>query len=179
MLCLPRCHLAHRHRLYGLQEDLGLSSQQFQVIVSILFVTYLLFEVPSNLVLKKLRPSRWIGFITTSWGIIATLSGITQNYGGMIACRLLLGAVESGLFPGMAVYLTLFYTKKELAKRIGYLFVSAAIAGACGGLLAFGIGHMDGASHSILLSSLFSLNQATQPPSRSRGTEGLALDLDN
>lgn len=131
-------------RLYGLEEDLGLEGNQFQVAVSILFVTYLLSELPSNLVLKKFRPSRWISFITTSWGIIATLTGIVQSYGGLLACRLLLGAVEGGLFPGLAVYLTLFYTKKELALRIGYLFVSAALAGACGGLLAYAIGHMDG-----------------------------------
>ncbi|KAF3053474.1 hypothetical protein E8E11_009584 [Didymella keratinophila] len=131
-------------RLYGLEEDLGMDSTQFQTAVSILFVTYILSEVPSNLVLKKLRPSRWIAFITVSWGIIATLTGVVQTYGGLIACRLLLGAVEGGLFPGMAVYLTFFYTKRELALRIGYLFVSAALAGACGGLLAYAIGHMDG-----------------------------------
>ncbi|CAI6339018.1 unnamed protein product [Periconia digitata] len=133
-------------RLYGLEEDLGLNPSQWQVAVSILFVTYILSEVPSNLVLKKLRPSRYIAFITVSWGLIATLTGVVQNYGGLIACRLLLGLVEGGLFPGMAVYLTFFYTKRELALRIGYLFVSAALAGACGGLLAFGIGHMDGVS---------------------------------
>jgi len=131
-------------RLYGLEDDLGMSPQQFQTAVSILFVTYILSELPSNLVLKKLKPSRWIAFITVSWGIIATLTGIVQSYGGLIACRLLLGAVEGGLFPGMAVYLTFFYTKRELALRIGYLFVSAALAGAFGGLLAYGIGHMDG-----------------------------------
>jgi MFS family permease len=127
-----------------MQEDLHMSDSQFQTAVSILFVTYILSEIPSNLVLKKLRPSRWIAFITTSWGIIATLTGITQSYGGLIACRVFLGAVEGGLFPGLAVYLTLFYTKRELALRIGYLFVSAALSGAFGGLLAFGIGHMEG-----------------------------------
>ncbi|KAL8654294.1 MAG: hypothetical protein Q9226_003494 [Calogaya cf. arnoldii] len=131
-------------RLYGMEEDLGLEGNQYQTAVSILFVTYLLAEVPSNLVLKKFTPSRWISFITTSWGIIATLTGITQNYAGLIACRILLGLVEGGLFPGAAVYLTLFYTKRELALRIGYLFISAAIAGAVGGLLAYGIGFMDG-----------------------------------
>jgi len=131
-------------RLYHLESDLNLDSQKFQVAVSILFVTYILSEVPSNLVLKKLTPSRWIAFITVSWGIVATLTGIVQSYAGLIVCRLLLGAVEGGLFPGMAVYLTFFYTKRELALRIGYLFVSAALAGACGGLLAFAIGHMDG-----------------------------------
>lgn len=131
-------------RLYGLEEDLNLSSEQFQVAVSILFVTYLLFEVPSNLVLKLFTPRRWIAFIVTAWGIIATLTGLVESYGALIACRLLLGVVEAGLFPGLSIYLTFFYTKHELALRIGYLFVSAAIAGALGGLLAYGIGHMDG-----------------------------------
>ncbi|KAI4261786.1 MAG: hypothetical protein L6R42_003018, partial [Xanthoria sp. 1 TBL-2021] len=131
-------------RLYGMEEDLGLMGNQYQTAVSILFVTYLLAEVPSNLVLKKFTPSRWISFITTSWGIIATLTGVTQSYAGLLVCRLLLGLVEGGLFPGAAVYLTLFYTKRELALRVGYLFISAAIAGAVGGLLAYGIGFMDG-----------------------------------
>ncbi|KAJ6124466.1 hypothetical protein N7471_011783 [Penicillium samsonianum] len=131
-------------RLYGLEEDLGLVGNQYQVSVSILFVTYCFFEVPSNLVLKKLRPSRYIATISVMWGIIATLTGITQNYGGLVACRILLGVVEAGLFPGFITYLTLFYSKREIALRTSYLFSSAAIAGAFGGLLAYGIGFMDG-----------------------------------
>ncbi|KAL2830265.1 histidine phosphatase superfamily [Aspergillus cavernicola] len=133
-------------RLYGLEEDLGLVGDQYQIAVSILFVTYCLFEVPSNLVIKKLTPSRYIASISIVWGIIATLTGIVQSYGGLIACRLLLGVVEAGLFPGLMTYLTLFYSKHEIALRTGYLFSSAALAGACGGLLAYGIGFMDGVS---------------------------------
>ncbi|KAL4782701.1 histidine phosphatase superfamily [Aspergillus varians] len=133
-------------RLYGMEEDLGLVGDQYQIAVSILFVTYCLFEVPSNLVIKKLTPSRYIASIAIIWGILATLTGITQNYGGLIACRLLLGIVEAGLFPGLMTYLTLFYSKHEIALRTGYLFSSAALAGACGGLLAYGIGFMDGVS---------------------------------
>lgn len=118
--------------------------------------------------LKKFRPSRWISIITTLWGIIATLTGITQNYGELIACRILLGLVEGGLFPGMAVYLTFFYTKRELALRIGYLFVSAALAGACGGLLAYGIGFMDGiAGQRAWRWIMVSPPQASFPPSSS------------
>ncbi len=94
--------------------------------------------------IKKFRPSRWISSIAVLWGIIATLTGLCNNYHSLIACRLLLGLVEGGLFPGMAIYLTLFYTKQELALRIAYLFVSAALAGATGGLLAYAIGFMDG-----------------------------------
>ena len=127
-----------------MEEDLGLVGNQFQIIVSLVFVTYVIFEVPSNMVLKRFTPRIWIPTITVSWGLVATLSGLVQSYGGMITCRLLLGAFESGLFPGMTVYLTMFYTKRELGLRIGYLFVCAALAGACGGLLAYAIGKMDG-----------------------------------
>ena len=55
-----------------------------------------------------------------------------------------MGAFEAGLFPGLTMYLTFFYIRNELGLRIGYIFVSAAIAGAFGGLLAFAIGYMDG-----------------------------------
>lgn len=131
-------------RLYGLEDDLGMTGDQFQTAVSLLFVTYILSELPSNLVIKKFTPSRWLSFLTTAWGITATLTGITQSYGGLIACRLVLGALEGGLFPGLTIYLTLFYTRREIALRVGYLFVSAAISGSVGGLLAYGIGFMDG-----------------------------------
>ena len=74
------------------------------------------------------------------------MTGLTRNYASFIVCRLLLGAVEGGLFPGLTIYLTLFYTKHEIALRLGYLFASAAIAGAVGGLLSYCIGFMDGVS---------------------------------
>lgn len=131
-------------RLYGLEEDLGLSPNQFQIAVSILFVTYLVFEIPSNLVLKPFGPQRWLAFIVFIWGIIALGTGFVHNFQSLVALRVLLGAFEAGLFPGLNVYLTFFYTKRELALRVGYLFVSAAVAGALGGLLAYGIGHLDG-----------------------------------
>ncbi len=79
----------------------------------------------------------------TSWGIIATLTGVCKNFAGLVVCRPLLGVVEGPLFPAMALYLTFFYTRQEIALRIGYFFVSAAISGAFGGLLGYAIGFMD------------------------------------
>ena len=75
---------------------------------------------------------------------MATLTGLTQNLAGLVVCRLFLGMAEGGLFPGLAVYLTLFYTKKELGSRIAYLFVSSALSGSVGGLIAYGISYLDG-----------------------------------
>ena len=94
--------------------------------------------------MKKLRPARFISGIAILWGVIASLTGLTQNYGSLIACRLLLGLAEGPLFPCLIVYLTFFYTRKELAVRIGWLVAGAALAGAVGGLLAYVIGYMDG-----------------------------------
>ncbi|KFY88214.1 hypothetical protein V500_06496 [Pseudogymnoascus sp. VKM F-4518 (FW-2643)] len=133
-------------RLYGMEDDLNLKGNQYQIAVSILFVTYCGLEVPSNLLLKKFQPGRYIAVITITWGVIATLSGLVRSFGSLVACRLLLGVFEAGLFPGLITYLTLFYSRRQLAVRIGYLFTSAAIAGACGGLIAYGISFMDGAA---------------------------------
>uniref|UniRef100_A0A0B7KJV9 Major facilitator superfamily (MFS) profile domain-containing protein n=1 Tax=Bionectria ochroleuca TaxID=29856 RepID=A0A0B7KJV9_BIOOC len=144
LLCfLDRTNIGNA-RLFGLEADLHMSGDMYQVAVAVLFIPYILVEIPSNLVIKRFRPSRWLAFITVSWGIVSTLTGIVQNYAGLIACRLLLGLLEGGLLPGLTVYLTVFYTKKEMALRFSYLFVATALAGACGGLLAYGIGFMDG-----------------------------------
>ena len=106
-------------RLYSLEKDLGLHGNQFQVAVSIFFVTYILSELPSNLVLKKLRPSRWISFITIAWSIIATLTGVTQNYAGLVVCRLFLGVVEGGLFPGTFNFTYEFVRDILMLSRLG------------------------------------------------------------
>ena len=67
------------------------------------FFTYAAFEVPSNLLLKKLRPSIWLPAIMVAWGTVMTLMGIVKNYHGLLIARLFLGVTEAGLFPGVAV----------------------------------------------------------------------------
>lgn len=90
-------------KLNGITTTLHLSSAQYNACLSIVYVTYVAFEMPSNLILKKLRPSRWIPLIMVTWGIVTTLTGLANSYGALLACRLLLGAPEAGLFPGNLV----------------------------------------------------------------------------
>lgn len=96
------------------------------------------------MIIKKVKPDRYIAFITTAWGIIATLTGVCQNYGGLIALRLIMGMIEAGLFPGLVIYLSMFYGRDQLAVRVGYLFIASALAGVLGGIIAYGIGFADG-----------------------------------
>lgn len=128
----------------GLSTDLKLTGPQYNMCLTVFFFTYSVFEVPSNMMLKKLKPSIWLPFIMVAWGIVMTLMGIVQNYGGMLATRIFLGLTEAGLFPGVSYYLTLWYPRRDIQFRTAMFFSAASVAGAFSGLLAFGIGKMDG-----------------------------------
>ncbi|KAH7001162.1 major facilitator superfamily domain-containing protein [Ilyonectria destructans] len=131
-------------RLFGLEEDLNLKGSQFQLSVSVLFITYCLFEAPSNMIIKRLKPARYLAGLTLAWGIVATFSSFVNNLGSLIACRLLLGLCEAGFFPGVVLYLSMFYSRRSLALRIAYFYSTAALSGVAGGLVAYGISFMDG-----------------------------------
>ncbi|KAF4975740.1 hypothetical protein FZEAL_7517 [Fusarium zealandicum] len=132
-------------RLFRMEEDLGLTGDDFQLSVSVLFITYCLFESPSNLIIKRLKPSRYLAGLTLAWGITATCSAWVNNLGALVACRLILGLCEAGFFPGVVLYLSMFYGRRSLALRIAYFFSTAAVSGVAGGLVAYGISFMDGA----------------------------------
>lgn len=90
-------------KIEGLQEDLGMVPDQYNWCLTVFFFTYAAFEVPSNLLLKRLRPSVWLPTIMVAWGTVMTLMGIVQNYHGLLIARIFLGVTEAGLFPGVAV----------------------------------------------------------------------------
>jgi len=79
-----------------------------------------------------------------AWGIVMTLMCLCNTFRGLIAARFFLGLTESGLFPGVTFYLSLWYRRQDVALRIAVFFSAATIAGAFGGILAFGIEHMEG-----------------------------------
>jgi MFS family permease len=112
--------------------------------LTIFFFSYAAFEIPSNLVLKKMRPSRWLPFIMVCWGTVMTLMGIVQSYQGLLVARFFLGVTEAGLYPGCAYYITMWYCRHEAQLRQTLFFSAASIAGAFSGLLAFVIAKMDG-----------------------------------
>ncbi|KAK7722657.1 hypothetical protein SLS57_004862 [Botryosphaeria dothidea] len=133
-------------RLAGMEEDLGLSESQYLTSVSILFVGYLLMQVPSNLYLNKIGlPAIYLPACMIVWGAISTATAACQNFGGLVACRFFLGFVEAAYFPGCLFYLSSWYTRKELGLRTAILYSGALISGAFSGLIAAGIqGNMDG-----------------------------------
>ncbi|OTA99557.1 hypothetical protein M426DRAFT_269096 [Hypoxylon sp. CI-4A] len=128
----------------GLPEDLHLTGQQPNVALTLFFVAYVLLEIPSNLMMKRVGPRIWLTGCILAFGIIMLCQGFVQSYGGLLATRFLLGAAECGVFPGSIYLISFWYKKEESQKRFTVYWLSTILAGAFGGLLASAIAEMDG-----------------------------------
>ncbi|CUA76385.1 putative transporter C1002,16c [Schizosaccharomyces pombe 972h-] [Rhizoctonia solani] len=133
-------------RLAGLEADLGMNkaSLQYNTALAIFFPFYVAAEIPSNMMLKRTRPSLWFAFIMVAWGLCMTFMGFVHSYAGLLVARAFLGIAEGGLFPGVTFYITMWYRRHECGLRMAIFFSAATAAGAFGGLLARGISEMNG-----------------------------------
>ncbi|KAK1252004.1 hypothetical protein MKX08_003191 [Trichoderma sp. CBMAI-0020] len=131
-------------KVAGLGKDLHLSGTQYNIAVTLFFIPYSLLEVPSNIILKLTRPSIWISLMMFSWGLVITLTGIVQNFSGLLAIRIFLGVAEAGFFPAATYLLTVWYTRYEVQSRMVFFYAAVSLAGAFSGLLAYAIQMMDG-----------------------------------
>ncbi|TFB05113.1 hypothetical protein CCMA1212_003288 [Trichoderma ghanense] len=131
-------------RIEGMVNDLHITGNQYLTGLTVYFIGYVLFEIPCNVILKKTSPRLWLPTLTIAWGIVATLLGVVQNLPGFLIARFFLGMTESGLFPGVVFYLSMWYKRRERQYRISLFFSAASLAGAFGGILAYGIGKMAG-----------------------------------
>jgi MFS family permease len=127
-------------RLRGLEEDLGLTDVQYQTCISILLVGYVAMQVPSNMILNKLkRPSWYLCGAVALWGLISTATGAIHNFTGAVLCRFFLGCVEATFFPGSLLFLSRWYTRSEMQLRVTILNTGNLAAQGFGGLIAAGI----------------------------------------
>ncbi|KAB8214648.1 major facilitator superfamily domain-containing protein [Aspergillus novoparasiticus] len=135
---LDRSNIANA-RLGGLQEDLGLSDTQYQTAVALMFVGYLLGQVPSNIILTRVKPSRYIPAAIFVWGGISICMAATKNYAGILCVRIFLGFAESPFFPGALLLMSSWYKACELAVRVAIVYCGNTVANGFGGMLAAGI----------------------------------------
>lgn len=133
-------------RLNDLEEELNLTGTQYQTCVSILFVGYILGQLPSNMFLTRTKPSYYLASCMALWAVVSALTAVSQNFIGLLLTRFFLGVTEAPYYPGALYLLSIFYTRKEIATRISILYTGNILATAFAGLIAAGIFHgMDGA----------------------------------
>ena len=121
-----------------MQKDLKLSSADYQWLLTIFYIAYIVFEWFA-LMWKVVPPHAWAAFCVMGWGVVATLQAATFSFSGMMAARFFLGLFEAGYGPGIPYLLSFFYLRHEIGVRIGIFLSAAPLATCFAGALAYGI----------------------------------------
>jgi sugar phosphate permease len=116
-----------------MQADLGLSDTAYGIGAGMFFIGYFFFEVPSNLLLRRVGARIWIARIMVLWGLISSAMMFTNSQTTFYALRFLLGIAEAGFFPGIILYLTFWYTRAHRARMVALFMTAIALAGVFGG----------------------------------------------
>ncbi|RDI78967.1 hypothetical protein Vi05172_g11047 [Venturia inaequalis] len=126
-------------KLNSLSKDLKLKGSEYNTCVSILFVGYLCGQVPSNMILNRVRPSWYMASFMAMWSIVSVLTYLVHDYKTMLVARFFLGITEAPFYPGALYMISQFYTKKEVATRMSFFYTGNMLASAFSGLIAAGI----------------------------------------
>ncbi|GAA6064237.1 hypothetical protein JCM10212_006366 [Sporobolomyces blumeae] len=125
---------------HGFKDDLKLKGQEYPTLLSILYVGYILMQVPSNMIVQYTgRPSLFLPAMMFIWGAISLATGFVHNFQQAVVTRFFLGIVEAPFFVGAILLLSNWYTKKELGLRITLLYCGSLASNAFGPLIAYGI----------------------------------------
>jgi MFS family permease len=135
-------------RVFGFEEDTGMRGTDFNDVSMYFYIPYVLFETPWVIAVKRWGPGRVLGIALVAWSAITTGTGFVNSYGETIACRVLLGFFEAGLFPALTFVISQIYPAKSQGKRVAVLYITIALSGALGGLIAYGIQSM-GSRHGL------------------------------
>ncbi|KAL3462760.1 MFS transporter [Aspergillus heterothallicus] len=129
----------------GLKQELHIvDGVKYNTALTILFIPYILFEIPSNILVQKLRPHVWLSLCVFCFGVVTVCQGLVTTWAGLMTTRWFLGMFEAGIFPGSLYLLGMYYARHEAQRRFSFFFSAGTLAGAFGGLLASGLGKMDG-----------------------------------
>jgi MFS family permease len=127
-------------KLQGIENDLmGGSDTQFSIALSCFYISYIVFNVVGNIMAKVLEPSNGLAIAAFIWGTASTLQAATFNFAGIIVCRLFIGIGEAGFGPTVPFYYSIWYKRDEISIRNAFFIGCGALAGAFGGLIAYGV----------------------------------------
>ncbi|CDK25401.1 unnamed protein product [Kuraishia capsulata CBS 1993] len=126
----------------GFATNMHFKGQEYSLLLLLYYIPNAFCDPFWNILTKKFG-ARWVlPSLMLGWGGCSMIEAGCTNFGGMLVVRLLIGVFEAGFYAGVVFYLTLFYTRREIAFRISLFFGSALISGAFTGLLAYGLFHI-------------------------------------
>ncbi|KAA8562717.1 putative tartrate transporter [Pseudomonas extremaustralis] len=134
---LDRVNISFAHLQF--KTDLNISDATFGIIVGVFSIGYLLFEIPSNLLLEKIGAKKTMMRIMVLWGLVTIATAFAQTPAQFYVLRVLLGAAEAGFFPGVILYLTYWFPASHRARITSRFIMAIAVCGIIGGPLSTSI----------------------------------------
>ncbi|MGA2169562.1 MAG: MFS transporter [Terracidiphilus sp.] len=117
----------------AMQASVGISEHAFAMAAGLFFITYAVFELPSNLILHRVGARIWMARIMVTWGVASMATMFVTGSASFYLLRLLLGAAEAGFFPGVILYLTYWFPRKVRGEIVGLIYFGAPLAFILGG----------------------------------------------
>ncbi|KAJ1861380.1 hypothetical protein LPJ73_001034 [Coemansia sp. RSA 2703] len=130
-------------KVVGLEKDLGMVNNDFNIAATLFTVGYLSLEVFSNFILKYVGASRLLPTLGVLWGLVCALQGVIRTKVQLYVMRLLLGMAECGFTAGILLILSFFYPKQRLTTRVGFFYLSSPLANVFSGPLASALSHIN------------------------------------
>ncbi|KAF2200988.1 MFS general substrate transporter [Delitschia confertaspora ATCC 74209] len=132
-------------RIAGMDEDLELSvGERYSILSMMFFVPYVIFQFPANVFIRRVGAAMWLGTLVVAWGVISIGMGFTHKWHQLLGCRVLLGVLEAGYYPGCVFLLSCWYVRFEVQKRFSAFYLLALLASGLSNLLALGLSQMKG-----------------------------------
>ncbi|ORX51984.1 MFS general substrate transporter [Hesseltinella vesiculosa] len=128
----------------GIKKDANISADQFAWLGSIFYLGYLVYQGPNAYLLQRVPIGRYLGVIIILWGFVLAMTEMGENFSQLAALRFLLGFFEAGVYSSCLMIISTLYRRREQTARIGLIYICNGVAMAVGGLIGYGIGHMDG-----------------------------------
>ena len=127
----------------NLLDDLKLSTNDYNNAQNMYRVGFIIAEIPSQLIGKKLGPDRWIPIQIIIWSLSAGGQFFMQNRAGFFACRFFIGLFMGGFIPDSILYISYYYTSSEMPLRLSLFWFTDYISGVIASFIAYGVLHMD------------------------------------
>ncbi|KAL7276758.1 hypothetical protein RUND412_000256 [Rhizina undulata] len=129
----------------GMNVDLNLTvGSRYSIVLFVFFIPYLIFELPSNIILRRIGVAVWLATIGIFWGAVMIGMGFVRDWRWLVVCRTLMGFCESGFFPGCVYLISCWYSRYEVQKRIAVFYLISVLIGSFSSILAYGLIHMEG-----------------------------------
>lgn len=112
---------------------------RYSVVTLVFFTTYVVFQPPATIIVRKLGPRIFLSVIVVLWGAVMLGMGFVNDWESLAALRVVLGILEAGFFPSCVYLLSTWYTRYDVGKRYSCFYILGSLASACAGILAYGV----------------------------------------